>query len=54
MDNENVIDTHSGILFGSKEKLNYEIQKKIDGTGKHTENGSLDSESQIPHISSHM
>jgi hypothetical protein len=37
MDNENVVHLYNWILYSSKDRLNHEICRKNDGTGKYTE-----------------
>lgn len=52
MENENVVNMQTGILFSHKEKQNYEICRKISGTGNIISHGITGSERQTSHIPS--
>jgi ATP-dependent RNA circularization protein (DNA/RNA ligase family) len=55
MDKENMVYRHFGVLVIHKEKQNYIICRKMDGTENHyVKQNKPDSEKQVSHIFSHM
>jgi hypothetical protein len=55
MDKQNLVCIHNGALLSYKEERNYEICRKMNGTGEHhIELNKQSSKNQVSHVFAHF